>query len=100
MSSSNRPESATRIDTRLENFLIRQSGNQDIEVYEQEACIEEIVGTPKFLKKYPFRVLIVCKDKIFITDNPPRNLDNFICFDDILEIKLVAQIIRFMFLEF
>jgi len=91
MSITNRPESVTRIDTRLENFLSRQSGYQEIEVYEQEACIEEIVGTPKFLKKYPFRVLIVSKDKIFITDNPPRNLDNFVCFEDILEIKLVSN---------
>ena len=94
--SSSRPQSTIRIDQRLENFLARQLANEDIEVYEQESCVEEISGTPSFLKKYPFRVLIVCKDRIYITDNPPKNLDNFIFFDDILEIKVVSILIYLM----
>jgi len=86
----------TRIDTRLENFLARQLAFEEIEVYEQEACVEEITGIPSFMKKYPFRVLIVCKDRLYITDNPPRNLDNFISFDDILEIKIIDDVPKFL----
>jgi len=93
---TSRPQCLTRIDTRLENFLARQLAYEEIEVYEQEACVEEITGTPSFMKKYPFRVLIVCRDRIYITDNPPKNLDNFISFDDIMEIKIVDDVPKFL----
>ena len=94
--TSHRPQCTTRIDTRLENFLSRQLGFEDMEVYEQESCVEEITGTPSFMKKYPFRILIICKDRIYITDNPPKNLDNFICFEDILDIKTVTSVSIFL----
>jgi hypothetical protein len=86
---ASRPQCITRIDTRLENFLAKQLGFENIEFYEQESCVEELVKSANFLKKYPFRILIVCRDRIYITDNPPKNLDNFICYEDILEIKAV-----------
>jgi hypothetical protein len=87
---TSRPQSTIRIDTRLENFLAKQLGYENVEFYEQESCVEELVKSANFLKKFPFRILIVCQDRIYITDNPPKNLDNFICFDDILEIKAVS----------
>ena len=83
----NRPQSVVRIDTRLETFLAKQLKFENVEFYEQESCIEEAKIT--IVKKYLFRTLIVCKDRIYITDNPPKNLDNFICYEDILEIKAV-----------
>ena len=89
MISRKRPESVTRINTRLETFLAKHLDYENIEFYEQEPCVEDFYQKKNVLKKYAFRLLIVCKDRIYVTDNPPKNLDNFICFEDILDIKTV-----------
>lgn len=86
----NRPQSVTRINTRLETFLAKKLGYENVDFYEQERCVEDIVNN-KFLGKFKYRLLIVCSDRIYITDNPPKNLDCFIAFDDITEIKTVSK---------
>lgn len=88
MTSRKRPESLTRINTRLETFLAKQLGYENVEFYEQESCVQDNKKN-LFLNKFAFRLLIVCNDRIYLTDNPPKNLDNFICFDDILDINSV-----------
>lgn len=88
-----RSENVTRINTRLETFLAKELDVENVEFYDQEPCVEQkIHNLIKIFNKYPYRILIVCKNGIFITDNPPKreNLENFICFDDILEIKTVS----------
>jgi hypothetical protein len=87
MTSAAQPK-AQRKNTRLESFLAQQLGEENVEFYEQESCVEENKKNA-LMKKYIFRILIVCRDRIYITDNPPKNLDNFICYDDILEITSV-----------
>lgn len=90
-STKKRPDSVTRINTRLESFLANQLGYENVEFYEQESCVQD--NTKKiFFSKFAFRILIVCKDRIYLTDNPPKNLDNFIFFDDIIDIKSVSLV--------
>ena len=84
-----RPKSVTRINTRLETFLKRQLGFENVELYDQDACVQDD-KKKKFFNKYKFCLLLVCNDRIYVTDNPPKNLDNFICFEDILDIKTVS----------
>lgn len=92
-----RPQSITRINTQLESFLARQFGYENVDFYEQESCIQDNHHS-LFVGKFQFRLLIVCNDRIYLADNPPKNLDNFICFDDIVDIKTVNLIFKFVFL--
>ena len=85
---SSRPQSSTRIHQRLETFLAQQVNVDDIEFYEQESCILDVVEK-KLIGKFKFCILIVCNDRIYLTDNPPKNLDTFVNFDDIKEINMV-----------
>jgi hypothetical protein len=93
---------ATRINTRLEIFLAKTLRNEHVDYYEQEPCVELIKKKYNIFTKYPYRILIVCKDRVIITDNPPKkeNLNNFICFNDILEIKAVSTITIELFFFF
>jgi hypothetical protein len=86
-----RPETSTRLNTLLEAFFIKQYGIDNFDViYDKEACIENLINVKlKVTSKYPYRYLIVSRDKVFITDNPPKNLDNFILYEDIIEINVV-----------
>jgi hypothetical protein len=86
----NRPQSTTRINTRLETFLAKRLDYENVDFYEQERCVEDIVNN-KVLGKFKYRLLIACSDRIYLTDNPPKNLDFFITFDDIIEIKAVSK---------
>jgi hypothetical protein len=85
---SSRPRSMTRINTRLETFLTRQLGLENVDFYEQDGCVQDD-SKKKYFSKYAFKLLIVCNDRIYLTDNPPKNLDYFICLEDIIEIKTV-----------
>ena len=89
-------ENSSRINTRLDVFLAKQIGLENLEVYGQEPCVEYRSKVKfNFLSKYPYRFLIVCKNGIYITNNPPKkeNFEYFISFDDILEIKTVKNIL-------
>jgi hypothetical protein len=88
MSNVRAKTSNQRVNTRLETFLAAELGQHNVEFYGFESCIEDNKKN-KLLSKYAFRILIVCSDRVFITDNPPKNLDNFITFHDILEITSV-----------
>jgi hypothetical protein len=90
-----RPQTLTRINTRLEKFLAQQLGFENVDFYEQEACIEDNKQN-LFLKKFAYKILIVCNDRVYLTDNPPKKLDNFISFDDIHEIGTVDDIPKFL----
>ncbi len=85
---SSRPQSSVRIHTRLEAFLAKQLNLDHVEFYEQESCIQDNEKS-KLLGKFKYCILIVCNDRIYLTDNPPKNLDNYILYEDILEIKMV-----------
>lgn len=85
---SSRPRSMTRINTRLETFLTRQLGLENVDFYEQDGCVQDD-SKKKFFGKYAFKLLIVCNDRIYLADNPPKNLDYFICLEDIIDIKTV-----------
>ena len=89
-----RSEIGMRINTRLETFLAKELGIQNVEFYDQEPCVEVLPKSANIFAKYPFRILIVCKEKIIITNNPPKkeDLDRFINFTDILEIKAVSDL--------
>jgi hypothetical protein len=82
-----------RINTRLETFLAKELGMQNVDFYDQEPCVE-VTKNVNIFAKYPFRILIVCKEKIIITNNPPKkeDLNRFICFNDILDIKVVMNL--------
>ncbi|CAF0746137.1 unnamed protein product [Brachionus calyciflorus] len=95
MASRKRPESVTRINARVENFLAQKLGAENVEFYEQESCIED--NKKKFFfGKFGFRSLIICDDRIYIADNPPKNLDNYVFFDDIIDIKTIDDIPKFL----
>ena len=82
-----------RINMRLETFLAKEMGIQNVDFYDQEPCVE-VTKNVNILNKYQFKILIVCKEKIIITNNPPKkeDLDRFIRFNDILEIKVVSSL--------
>lgn len=84
-------ENSSRINMRLDAFLAKQIGLENLDIYGQESCVEYRSKTVNYFSKYPYRYLIVCKNGVYITNNPPRkeNLVNFISFDDISEIKTV-----------
>ena len=84
-----RPESSVRVNTLLEAFLAQQLKIDNVEFYEQESCIQDNEKN-KFFNKFTFRILIVCNDRIYLTDNPPKHLENFVRFEDIIEIKMVS----------
>ena len=90
MSNVRAKSSSQRVHTRLEAFLAQQLGQENVEFYEQESCIEDNKKN-RIMKKYAFRILIVCGDRIYITDNPPKNLDNFISYQDIVDISSVRK---------
>ena len=90
---SSRSQSSTRIHQRLETFLAQQQANIDhTEFYEQESCIQDNEKSRLF-GKFRYCILIVCNDRVYLTDNPPKNLDDYINFEDIKEIKMVISTI-------
>ena len=96
MTTNNRPTSQIRINTRLETFLIRKLGFENVEFYEQEACVEYLPGFKlNPMAKYPWKIMIICRDRFYLTENPPKSLDNFICYDDIIEIKMDDEMPKF-----
>lgn len=82
-----RPQSMTRIDNRLEAFLATQDL---VDFYDQESCVQDNTDR-KFLGKFEFKLLLVCSDRVYLCDNPPKDLNNFILFDDIFEITTVIN---------
>ena len=89
--SNIRPKSAHRINTRLEAFLAKYN----VEFIEQEGFIEDNKSNRLF-NKFAYKLLIVCHDRIYLTDNPPKNLDNFVSFDDILDITIHDDVPKFL----
>lgn len=90
-SRSSAPGAGTprRIDTKLEEFLAQQFGGPDlVDFYDSESCVQDN-HDKTLLGKFKFKVLIVCRDRVYICDNPPKDLSSFIMFDDIAEIKIV-----------
>lgn len=94
-SRSSAPGAGTprRIDTKLEEFLAQQFGGPDlVDFYDSESCVQDN-HDKTLLGKFKFKVLIVCRDRVYICDNPPKDLSSFIMFDDIAEIKIVYMIL-------
>ncbi|RNA00105.1 hypothetical protein BpHYR1_039142 [Brachionus plicatilis] len=88
MALRSRAQSTKRLNTRLEGFLAQKLGAENVEYYDQESCIEENKKNV-FLNKFMFKLLLVCDDRFYITDNPPTNLDNFVLFEDVIDFKTV-----------
>jgi hypothetical protein len=93
---NNTAQSVMTKNTKLEAFLQRHLGIEESEyVYSQEPCIEDNKNVKMFIpfiaNKFGFRLIIICKDCLFITDNPPKNLDNRINYEDIIEVKTVSN---------
>ena len=61
-----------------------------VDFYEQEACVQDDKSRSLF-SKYKFCLLIVSHDRLYLTDNPPKNLDNYIMFEDIIDIRTVMH---------
>lgn len=77
-----------RLHTRLEAFLAKQFGGPDnVDFYDQESYIEDNKENIYF-KKFAFKTVIVCRDRIYLTDNPPKNLNSFVMFEDVLDIYI------------
>ena len=84
-----RCQTMTRIDNKLEAFLAGQQ-DQIIDLYDQDSCVQDHTDR-KFLGKFEFKLVLVSRDRVYLCENPPRNLDNFILLDDILEITTVIN---------
>ena len=90
MAFRSRPKSLKRINTQLEGFLAQKLGPENVEYYDQESCIEENKKRI-YLNKFMFKLLLICDDRFYITDNPPTNLDNFVLYEDVIDIKTVSS---------
>lgn len=94
---NNTSQSVMTKNTKLEGFLQLNLGIYDSEfVYDQEACVEDNpnlkIFIPFVINKFAYRIIIVCKDYLFLTDNPPKNLDNRIDYDDVISVEMVSII--------
>lgn len=62
-----------------------------VDIYDHESCVQDNQGR-KLMGKFAFKLLVVSRDRLYICDNPPKDLNSFILFDDILDIKTVSFI--------
>lgn len=83
--------SCRRIDSKFEAFLAQQLGGADlVDFYDLESCVQDLKDQKIPFKKFSFKLLVVCRDRIYILDNPPTNLSSYILYDEIEEIKTVT----------
>lgn len=92
---NNTSQSVMTKNTKFELFLQRNLEFEELEfVYAHESCVENNhnlkIFIPFMVNKFAFRYIIVCRDYFFVTDNPPKNLDNRIDYSDIIELKIVC----------
>ncbi len=80
MATSDKLVSAVAGSTLYETFFQKTIGDDYYEtIYARDMCIEH----------FKYRILVVGKKCLFITDDPPKNLENRIEYSDIVDIQVV-----------
>jgi hypothetical protein len=94
MTTNDKPFGFVTGNTLYETFFQKTIGDDYSEtIYAREDCIEEYqnmkITIPFVKEKFAYKILVVGKNCLFITDNPPRTLDNRINYSDIVDIQVV-----------
>jgi hypothetical protein len=94
MAANDKILNTTTGNTLYETFFQKAIGDDYYEtIYVRNDCIEEFrsqkIAIPFFSEKFAYRMLVIGKKCFYITDNPPRNLDNRIDYADVVDIQVV-----------
>ena len=79
---------------KFDNFLKKNlDSNREQLVYGYDVCLKDNqnlkIFVPFIINKFEYRIIIVCRECLLISDNPPERLERRINLSDIIEIKTV-----------
>lgn len=77
-----------RRNVKLDSFLKR---NTERDVYDRIRAYEPCVVVSESINKI-FMHVVLSDDSIYLTEYPPRNLQQAVCFRDITDVELVREV--------